>query len=112
MVNSTLIIITLKFTMMRKYSKHLFTSLLGLFFFGFISAQSTELQYYRFWDQRGINVFEPSKNNTATLGQSIHDVVKALTYLNNIYRPGKLLDCAAEDDENSDGKIILGQSNI
>ena len=66
MVNSTLITITLKFTMMRKYSKHLFTSLLGLFFFGFISAQSTELQYYRFWDQRGINVFEPSKNNTAT----------------------------------------------
>ncbi|MDP4852562.1 MAG: hypothetical protein NWR22_05195, partial [Saprospiraceae bacterium] len=52
--------------MMRTYSKHLFTSLLGLFFFGYISAQSTELQYYRFWDQRGINVFEPSKNNTAT----------------------------------------------
>ena len=50
---------------MKKYSKHIFASLLGLLFFGYISAQSNELQYYRFWDQRGINVFEPSKNNTA-----------------------------------------------
>lgn len=55
---------------------------------------------------------DKSKNNTAGLGESIRDVITALTYLNNIYRPGKLLDCAAEDDESSDGKIILGQSNI
>ncbi|MGO4710545.1 hypothetical protein AB4Y90_15865, partial [Chryseobacterium sp. 2TAF14] len=55
---------------------------------------------------------DKAKNNTAGLGESIQDVVLALTYLNNIYRPGKLLDCAAEDNDNSDGKIILGQSNI
>jgi hypothetical protein len=55
---------------------------------------------------------DKAKNNTAGLGKSIHDLVKALTYLNNIYRPGKLLDCAVEDDDSSDGKIILGQSNI
>ncbi|AZA62986.1 hypothetical protein [Chryseobacterium indoltheticum] len=55
---------------------------------------------------------DKAKNNTASLGNSIRDLVDALTFLNNIYRPGKLLDCAAEDDENSDGKIILGQSNI
>jgi hypothetical protein len=52
--------------MMKKYAKQIFVSLLGLLFFGYLSAQSNELQYYRFWDQRGINVFEPSKNNTAT----------------------------------------------
>jgi hypothetical protein len=52
--------------MMKKYAKQIFVSLLGVLFFGYLSAQSNELQYYRFWDQRGINVFEPSKNNTAT----------------------------------------------
>jgi len=52
--------------MMKKYAKQIFVSLLGLLFFGYLSAQSNELQYYRFWDQRGINVFEPLKNNTAT----------------------------------------------
>ena len=51
---------------MKKYAKHIFASLLGVLFFGYLSAQSNELQYYRFWDQRGINVFEPLKNNTAT----------------------------------------------
>ncbi|MFL9833758.1 hypothetical protein [Chryseobacterium terrae] len=55
---------------------------------------------------------DKAKNNTATLGKSIQEVIMSLTYLNNIYRPGKLLDCAAEDDDSSDGKIILGQSNI
>jgi len=51
---------------MKKYAKQIFVSLLGVLFFGYLSAQSNELQYYRFWDQRGINVFEPLKNNTAT----------------------------------------------
>ena len=51
---------------MKKYAKQIFVSLLGVLFFGYLSAQSNELQYYRFWDQRGINVFEPSKNNSAT----------------------------------------------
>jgi len=56
----------LKCTIMKKYAKHIFTILTGLLFFGYLSAQNNELQYYRFWDQRGINVFEPTKNNTAT----------------------------------------------
>lgn len=51
---------------MKKYAKQIFASLLGLLFFGYLSAQTNELQYYRFWDQRGINVFEPLKNNKAT----------------------------------------------
>ena len=54
---------------------------------------------------------DKSKNNTANLGNSIHDLLIALTHLNNIYRPGRLLDCEMEDDD-LDGKIILGQSNI
>ncbi|PZU05091.1 MAG: hypothetical protein DI622_19435, partial [Chryseobacterium sp.] len=55
---------------------------------------------------------DKSKNNTANLGNSIHDLLIALTNLNNIYRPGRLLDCAMEDDDDLDEKIILGQSNI
>jgi len=56
---------------------------------------------------------DKAKNNTASLGTSISELILALTYLNNIYRPGRLLDCAAEEeDDNSGGKIILGQSNL
>ncbi|MGI9650988.1 hypothetical protein [Chryseobacterium sp. RLHN22] len=55
---------------------------------------------------------DKAKNNTAELGSSIHELVLALTYLNNIYRPGRLLDCAAEEDDDTDGKIIIGQSNL
>lgn len=55
---------------------------------------------------------DKSKNNTANLGNSIHDVLNALTNLNNIYRPGRLLDCERDDNDSLDGKIILGQSNL
>lgn len=55
---------------------------------------------------------DKSKNNTANLGNSIQDLLIALTNLNNIYRPGRLLDCAIDDNDGLDGKIILGQSNI
>ena len=55
---------------------------------------------------------DKSKNNTANLGNSIQDLLTALTNLNNIYRPGRLLDCAKDDNDSLDGKIILGQSNI
>lgn len=55
---------------------------------------------------------DKSKNNTANLGNSIHDVLTALTNLNNIYRPGRLLDCERDDNDSLDGKIILGQSNL
>jgi len=55
---------------------------------------------------------DKAKDNTANLGNSIHDLLIALTHLNNIYRPGRLLDCAMEDDDDLDSKIILGQSNI
>ncbi|WP_326984361.1 hypothetical protein VUJ46_07460 [Chryseobacterium sp. MYb264] len=55
---------------------------------------------------------DKSKNNTASLGKSIQDLLDALTNLNNIYRPGRLLDCAKDDNDSLDGKIILGQSNI
>lgn len=55
---------------------------------------------------------DKSKNNTANLGNSIRDLLTALANLNNIYRPGRLLDCAKDDNDSLDGKIILGQSNI
>lgn len=55
---------------------------------------------------------DKSKNNTVNLGESIHKLLIALTNLNNIYRPGRLLDCAKDDNDSLDGKIILGQSNI
>ncbi|RZJ90535.1 MAG: hypothetical protein EOO20_07865 [Chryseobacterium sp.] len=55
---------------------------------------------------------DKSKNNTANLGYSIQALLLALTHLNNIYRPGRLLDCAMDDNDSLDGKIILGQSNI
>lgn len=55
---------------------------------------------------------DKSKNNTANLGNSIKDLLTALTNLNNIYRPGRLLDCAKDDNDSLDGKIILGQSNL
>lgn len=55
---------------------------------------------------------DKAKNNTANLGNSTQDLLIALTYLNNIYRPGRLLDCAMDDNDSLDGKIILGQSNI
>ncbi|NIF06626.1 hypothetical protein F3J23_14345 [Chryseobacterium sp. Tr-659] len=55
---------------------------------------------------------DKSKNNIINLGNSIQDLLTALTNLNNIYRPGRLLDCAADDNDSLDGKIILGQSNI
>lgn len=54
---------------------------------------------------------DKSRNNTANLGYSIQALLLALTHLNNIYRPARLLDCAMDDDS-LDGKIILGQSNI
>lgn len=57
-------------------------------------------------------VFDKARNNTGTLGESIKDLLDALTNLNNIYRPGRLLDCAVDDNDSLDGKIILGQSNI
>lgn len=55
---------------------------------------------------------DKSRNNTTTLGTSIRDVLTALSNLNNIYRPGRLLDCDANDSDILDGKIILGQSNL
>ncbi|KPH15028.1 hypothetical protein [Chryseobacterium sp. ERMR1:04] len=55
---------------------------------------------------------DKAKNNIVNLGNSITDLLTALSHLNNIYRPARLLDCAIDDDNTLDGKIILGQSNI
>jgi len=57
-------------------------------------------------------LLDKAQNNTVNLGESIHKLLIALTNLNNIYRPGRLLDCAKDDNDSLDGKIILGQSNI
>lgn len=55
---------------------------------------------------------DKSRNNLPDLGSSTKDLLAALARLNNIYRPGRLLDCAMDDNDSLDGKIILGQSNI
>lgn len=55
---------------------------------------------------------DKSRNNIVNLGNSITDLLAALAHLNNIYRPGRLLDCDANDNDTLDGKIILGQSNL
>ncbi|WP_185287909.1 hypothetical protein [Chryseobacterium lactis] len=55
---------------------------------------------------------DKSRNNIVNLGNSITDLLTALSHLNNIYRPGRLLDCAADDSDILDGKLIIGQSNI
>ena len=57
-------------------------------------------------------LFDKARNNVSSLGASTKQLLLSLTNLNNIYRPGRLLDCAAEDNDSLDGKIILGQSNI
>lgn len=57
-------------------------------------------------------LYDKARNNTSSLGNSISELLDALTNLNNIYRPGRLLDCAADDNSSLAGKIILGQSNI
>ena len=57
-------------------------------------------------------LYDKARNNTSSLGNSISELLDALTNLNNIYRPGRLLDCAADDNGSLAGKIILGQSNI
>jgi uncharacterized protein len=56
-------------------------------------------------------ILDKSRNNFDSLGASTKNLLDALTNLNNIYRPGRLLDCAAIDD-GLDGKIILGQSTL
>ncbi|MDG4653580.1 hypothetical protein [Chryseobacterium arthrosphaerae] len=55
---------------------------------------------------------DKSRNNIVNLGNSITDLLAALAHLNNIYKPGRLLDCDANDNDTLDGKIILGQSNL
>ncbi|KAA2223869.1 hypothetical protein [Chryseobacterium sediminis] len=55
---------------------------------------------------------DKARNNIVNLGNSITDLLTALSHLNNIYRPGRLLDCDANDNDSLDGKIILGQSNL
>lgn len=57
-------------------------------------------------------LLDKARNNISSLGSSTTALLNALTSLNNIYKPGRLLDCAVDDNDSLDGKIILGQSNI
>lgn len=57
-------------------------------------------------------LLDKARNNISSLGSSTKALLDALTNLNNIYKPGRLLDCAVDDNDSLDGKIILGQSNI
>ena len=57
-------------------------------------------------------LLDKARNNVSSLGNSTKELLDALTNLNNIYKPGRLLDCAVDDNDSLDGKIILGLSNI
>ena len=54
---------------------------------------------------------DKTKEDTASLVASTKSLILAMNNLNNIYRPGRLLDCTSENT-NLDGRIILGQSNL
>ncbi|MFP9114606.1 hypothetical protein ACLI1A_11735 [Flavobacterium sp. RHBU_3] len=58
-------------------------------------------------------LLDKSRSAVNSLSNSTKELILALNDLNNIYRPGRLLDCAVEDEGNNlDGIIILGQSNL
>ncbi|RTZ49430.1 hypothetical protein EJ377_01895 [Chryseobacterium arthrosphaerae] len=58
------------------------------------------------------STFQTNQETYCQPGNSITDLLAALAHLNNIYKPGRLLDCDANDNDTLDGKIILGQSNL
>lgn len=55
---------------------------------------------------------DKSTEDFASLGESTRDLITAMNNLNNIYPPGRLLDCDQDSSDDLNGKIILGQSNI
>ena len=57
-------------------------------------------------------LIDKSSEDTVSLGESTRDLIIALNNLNNIYPPGRLLDCDQDSSDDLNGKIILGQSNI
>ncbi len=76
---------------------------------GFENAQSDLANFERKFKK----YLSDKASNAANLGNSTSELLNALSDLNNIYRPGRLLDCDLDTDEDSlEGKIILGQSNI
>ena len=61
---------------------------------------------------RGFLLHKADEDCESQLAQSTENLISAITNLNNIYPPGRLLDCDQEENDDLDGKIILGQSNI
>lgn len=53
-----------------------------------------------------------SGEDQAGLASITKSLIEALNDLNNIYPPGRLLDCDQDSNDDLNGKIILGQSNI
>lgn len=57
-------------------------------------------------------LIDKSGEDLVSLAESTRDLITAMNNLNNIYPPGRLLDCDQDDSDDLNGKIILGQSNI
>ncbi len=57
-------------------------------------------------------LIDKSGEDVVSLGESTRKLITALNNLNNIYPPGRLLDCEQDSSDDLNGKIILGQSNI
>ncbi|MEP0266723.1 hypothetical protein [Dokdonia sp.] len=55
---------------------------------------------------------DKSTEDFTSLAESTRDLILAMNNLNNIYPPGRLLDCDQDSSDDLNGKIILGQSNI
>lgn len=57
-------------------------------------------------------LIDKSGEDLVSLSVSTGDLITAMNNLNNIYPPGRLLDCDQDSSDDLNGKIILGQSNI
>ncbi|WP_299763455.1 hypothetical protein [uncultured Dokdonia sp.] len=57
-------------------------------------------------------LIDKSGEDLASLAESTRGLITAMNNLNNIYPPGRLLDCDQDSNDDLNGKIILGQSNI
>jgi len=55
---------------------------------------------------------DKSRHNVESLPTSTKELITAMTNLNNIYKPGRLLDCASDSSAESQGTFILGKSHL
>ncbi|NQY28518.1 MAG: hypothetical protein HRT69_03495 [Flavobacteriaceae bacterium] len=57
-------------------------------------------------------LIDKSRRNVESLPKSTKDLITAMTNLNNIYRPGRLLDCASDSSTDYQETFILGKAHL